>query len=148
VRERLDAGLARAVRGHQRGRGERGERGDLQQVAAGTGERGQHRAGGGDRAEQVDFDHPVEGGRVAVGERTADGDAGVGHDHVEGAEAVTDLGRDLAHPRQIGDVRVPGLGPRTGRRLRVRRLRRPLEFLGFEADQRDVRAPGGEGARQ
>ena len=64
VREGLDAGLARAVRAHQRRRHQRGQRRDLQHVAAAGDQVRQERAHRPCAAHEVDIDDAVPGGGV------------------------------------------------------------------------------------
>ena len=122
--ERLHARLARAVRRHHRGGGERGQRRHLQQVALAFEQGGQECAGGGHAAEQVDLDDPRERAGVGVDERATDGDPGVGDDDVDPAVGVADRGGDVWRARARRS-RQPATSGSVGRMRRTRWRVRP-----------------------
>ena len=142
VRVRLHARLGRAVRGHHRRRGDRGEGGDLEQIAPALHQHRQEGAGGHRRADQVDLDHPPPGLRVGVDEGPAGGDTGVGDDDVDLPEPLLDLLRDPGHRLVVGDIGVPVVA------VAVQPLGDLLQRVRLQADQRHLRPARGELAGQ
>jgi hypothetical protein len=96
---------------------------------------------GAPHAEQVDLDDALEHGRRhgARGRRRVGGDAGVGEDDVQPAEALDGGADDVVHGRRVGDVRgdgehLPGRQERGG----------AVEAGAAEVGEDDVRAAAGE----
>ena len=138
VRERLDAGLARAVGAHQRRRGQRREGGDLQDVAAAVDDRRQERPDGADAAEQVDLEDLLVRRRVLQEQRAAEADAGVGDERVDPAEVGQHLLRRLLEAGRVGDVDLPR------RRVRTARSGGRAQQRTVSVEQRDAPAAGRE----
>ena len=93
VGEVLDARLGRVVRRQPRRRGERGQRRHDQHIAPPLDDRRQRGAHGVEDAEHVDVQHPLERLRIDLQHRAVAGDAGVGDDDVDAAEAFDGLRR-------------------------------------------------------
>ena len=87
-------------------------------------------------AEHIDVEHPLERLRIDLSHRPVAGDAGVGHDDVDAAEAFDGLGGGRTAWRQIAHV-----GDR-GQQLVVAGVRRPAGQFGFvEIASRRVSRP-------
>ncbi len=131
--ERLDAGLGGRVGTVQEAVDERVDGGDDDDMPAPLHDLRQCRADGSPDAEHVDLEdalpflagHPVYGAHLALG------DAGVGDDDVEAAEALDRLGDRASHRRLVGDVGADPDRPLADSLGRVARL------TGVEVDDRD-----------
>ena len=142
VGEGLGARLGGGVGGHARPVDRGRERRGHEHVALALDDLGQAGAHGAPDAEQVDLDRALEGGRVDRPNHARRGDAGVGHDHVDPAEAL-DRALDGALERlPVGHVALEGGG------VRAALGGHPLQLLRLEPDERDVGAGGRRAARR
>jgi len=134
VGERLDGGLAGAVARHSGRLDDRGDGGDVEEVAAALDDVGQAGPHGAPHAEQVDFDDPVERVGIDAQDRAPHADPGVRDRDVDAAEAGGGFGGGGLDRLAVAGV---GLDPH---RRRPQLAGQALELVGLEPDE-GQRAP-------